>query len=187
MYKLCKTEQSAARQRELEEGLLRAMEDQRYEDISISDLCQQMGIPRKSFYRYFSGKDGALYALLDHTLLEYERLSLNEEDRKTEGINILEQFFYFWYQRKPLLDALESSGLSGVLTERAVHHAVAESAVPAHYLSAVTKDMRRHAITFVVTGLMSIMVSWHNSGYDRPYQEMAQLAGKMLTQPLISI
>ena len=42
MYKLCKTEQSAARQRELEEGLLKAMQNTRYEDISVSDLCDQL-------------------------------------------------------------------------------------------------------------------------------------------------
>ena len=72
MYKLCKTEQSAQRQRQLEEGLLAAMRTKRYEEITISDLCDQMGIPRKSFYRYFSGKDGALHALIDHALLDYE-------------------------------------------------------------------------------------------------------------------
>ena len=63
MYKLCRTEQSAQRQRQLEQGLLLAMKTKRYEEITISDLCDQMGIPRKSFYRYFSSKDGALHAL----------------------------------------------------------------------------------------------------------------------------
>ena len=72
MYKLCKTEQSARRQRQLEDGLLAAMQNMRYEDISISDLCQQLGIPRKSFYRYFTNKEGALYGLLDHNLMEFE-------------------------------------------------------------------------------------------------------------------
>ena len=73
MYKLCKTEQSAARQRQLEQGLLQIMQTQQYEDISISDLCDRLGIPRKSFYRYFSSKDGALMALIDHTLMEFEQ------------------------------------------------------------------------------------------------------------------
>ena len=69
MYKMCKTEQSAARQRELEEGLLNIMLSRHYDEISVSELCDQLNVPRKSFYRYFSGKDGALHALIDHTLL----------------------------------------------------------------------------------------------------------------------
>ena len=72
MYKLCKTEQSATRQKMLELGLLNCMLTRHYEEISVSDLCTAMDIPRKSFYRYFSGKDGALHALIDHTLMGYE-------------------------------------------------------------------------------------------------------------------
>ena len=71
MYKLCKTEQSALRQRLFEDALLAEMTQRRYEDITVSDLCRRMNVPRKAFYRYFDGKDGALFAMLDHRLMEY--------------------------------------------------------------------------------------------------------------------
>ena len=71
MYKICKTEQSSQRQRQIEQGLFQLMRIMRYEDISISDLCEKLQIPRKTFYRYFSGKDGALYALIDHILIDF--------------------------------------------------------------------------------------------------------------------
>ena len=58
MYKLCKTEQSANRQRQLENGLLAAMLSRHYEEISVSDLCDNLNIPRKSFYRYFPVRTG---------------------------------------------------------------------------------------------------------------------------------
>ena len=83
MYKLCKTEQSAQRQRMLEQGLLKAMLTQHFDEISVSDLCDEIGIPRKSFYRYFSGKDGALYALIDHTLLTYDGFVLDGKRTET--------------------------------------------------------------------------------------------------------
>ena len=58
MYKICQTEQSIRRQRELEQGLLRLMGKRNYEDLTVKDLCDEMALPRKSFYRYFSSKDG---------------------------------------------------------------------------------------------------------------------------------
>ena len=58
MYNLCKTEQSALRQRQIEDTLLSEMAVRRYEGISVSDLCQKSAIPRKAFYRYFSSKEG---------------------------------------------------------------------------------------------------------------------------------
>ena len=43
LYKQCRTEQSAARQRVLLEGLLDAMNQQHYDEITVSSLCTQMG------------------------------------------------------------------------------------------------------------------------------------------------
>ena len=79
MYKLCKTEQSANRQRQLEQGLLSMMAETQYDQISVSDLCTYLQVPRKSFYRYFTSKDGALHALVDHTLMEYESITILKE------------------------------------------------------------------------------------------------------------
>lgn len=185
MYKMCKTEQSAARQRELEQGLLTAMLSHHYDEISVSDLCSQIGIPRKSFYRYFSGKEGALHALIDHTLLGYESFALPEyygEKRTTQ--HDLERFFQFWLLQKPLLDALSKSGLSGVLIERSIEHAVSDVGTPSRFLPQAEKMEKKHATMFGVCGLMSMMLDWHNGGYTVPPRQMAQLAVRLLTRPL---
>ena len=123
MYKLCKTEQSAARQRELEQCLVSLMNSRRYEEITVSDFCLHAGIPRKAFYRYFSSKDGALYALIDHTMLEFEGFSEPYERGENRTlVKDMEAFFLFWKHRKDVLDALAHSGLSGILIERAISY-----------------------------------------------------------------
>ena len=187
MYKLCKTEQSAQRQRQLEQGLLQAMRTQQYEDISISDLCDQMGIPRKSFYRYFSNKDGALFALLDHTLMEFEQ-SGAELVTPLEGnaIGDLEKFFYFWYDHRDLLEALKRSRLSGLLVERATHHAINERMMPAYLLSK-DQSSQQLALTFAICGLLSMVMQWHQDGFLQSPSKMAGIATMMLTKPLIQL
>ena len=74
MYKQCKTERSAKRQREIELAFLNLMETTAYEDISVTLLCQSIDIPRKAFYRYFDTKEDALHALIDHTLNECDAI-----------------------------------------------------------------------------------------------------------------
>ena len=143
MYKLCKTEQSANRQRQLENGLLAAMLSRHYEEISVSDLCDNLNIPRKSFYRYFSSKDGALHALIDHTLIGFEGFTLPY--RRGVGRTLLgelEGFFQFWVEHKPLLDALCRSSMSGVLIERAITHALSESVMPTRFLPMDSREMQ---------------------------------------------
>lgn len=187
MYKLCKTEQSAARQRELELELLKAMSIHQYEEITVSDLCDQIGIPRKSFYRYFSGKEGALHALIDHTLLDFEtRFSLPDAKEIRSFQKGLEHFFRFWMEQKPLLDALARSNLSGVLIERAISHAVKDSTAAFHFLAPEFQELRSHATMFGVCGMMSMVITWHHDGYPHNAVYMARLATRLLTQPLFS-
>ncbi len=187
MYKLCKTEQSASRQRQLEEGLLNVMLTKHYDEISVSDLCEHIGIPRKSFYRYFSGKDGALHALIDHTLLEYEGFQISEKNYQIRTYQTdLERFFVFWLLKKPLLDALERSGISGMLVTRSIDHALCDMGMPKRFLQQEDQTARQYAIMFGVCGLMSMVLDWHHSGYKLPPKQIAQVAAKMLTEPLFS-
>lgn len=184
MYKLCKTEQSAARQRELENQLVVLMNSRRYEEITVSDFCSHAGIPRKAFYRYFSSKDGALYAMIDHTMLEYE--SFHEpyepgEPRKL--IRDMESFFLFWRHHKDMLDALAHSGLSGILIERAITF-VQNSTSLNRMLPGESPKTRENVIRFAVSGLMIMMSAWHHEGFQESPREMAELALRLVSQPL---
>ena len=183
MYKICKTEQSAARQRQLEQILLQAMLVRNYSEISISDLCEQMQIPRKSFYRYVSSKDGALFALLDHTLMEFIQTD-HKLFTETSAVGDLERFFAFWYAHRDLLKALVRSRLGGLLVERSTYHAIHERMMP-KYLLSMPLEVQQMSLTFAVCGLLSMVLRWHEQGYRESPEAMAQIATMMLTMPLI--
>ena len=188
MYKLCKSEQSARRQRQLEEGLLNAMLVQQYEDISISDLCDQMGVPRKSFYRYFASKDGALHALIDHRLMEYETRQGSVKIGGKNGVYLdLPWFFEFWLEQRSLLEALDKSNLGGFLVDRVIAHSQQEQLLDfgdRKYHG--DRDFHNSAILFGVCGLMTLVIQWHRDGYRQSPTEMADITYKILSNPLIS-
>lgn len=185
MYKLCKTEQSAARQRQLEEGLLSEMLIKRYDEISVSDLCDAMKIPRKSFYRYFSSKDGALHALIDHTLIGFDAFTSSDRRSAVRTMQSeLKGFFKFWMEHKDLLDALLKSRMSGVLIERAIAHALSEAVMPKRFLPKESIEMQKQITMFCVCGLMSMVLTWHHEGYPQSVSDMAQIAVRLLEQPL---
>jgi AcrR family transcriptional regulator len=185
MYKLCKTEQSARRQRQLEEGLQELMRQKPYDEINVVDLCEYLQIPRKSFYRYFSSKEGALHALIDHTLLGFENyIPVIGHDAPRSPSRELTYFFLFWIEQKDLLDALAKSGISGALVERAMSHAINEYNLPHRFLPDDSPDTRKQIILFCVTGLMSMVLTWHHFGYQKSAEEMASIALRILSHPL---
>ena len=183
MYKFCKTEQSANRQRQLEQGLLQLMLTRRYEDISVSDLCQFMNIPRKSFYRYFSSKDGALYALMDHTMMEFYDGTYQKRG-SVNHLGDLEQFFVFWHDHRKLLEALVRSNMSGLLVERATSLALRERLIPGVMLN-VDPQILQIVLSFPVSGLFSMVIQWHKQNYSPAPEEMNKIATELLTKPLI--
>lgn len=183
MYKICQTEPSFQRQRQMETGLLKLMQKRRYDDISVSELCDFLKVPRKTFYRYFSGKDGALYALLDHTMMDFQF----GQDHGLPGAapGELRRFFNFWYERKDLLAALSRSGLSGILVERATAFALQERMMP-RYMLGWESNFQGIALSFAVCGLLSMVIQWHQQKYLLSPDEMARLATTMLTRPLLT-
>lgn len=187
MYKVCKTEQSAARQRELECALLAAMGRRPFDEISISDLCTGAGIPRKSFYRYFSSKDGALLALLDHTLMELEivRLSADATARMTLEEH-LEALFQYWLEQKPLLDALQRSHLEALLVQRAIHLSTSNSGIfPGQWTNPQLQGPGDYSVTFFVCGIMSAVLRWYRQDFRETPAQMARIIHTLLTRPML--
>lgn len=189
MYKLCKSEHSALRQREMEQQLLKMMGTVRYEDITVSDLCTQAGFSRKAFYRYFSGKEGALYALIDHTLWELDSFPFTENTGRNASREKMVWFFQFWKNQKPLLDALDFSGISELLMKRMLVYAMSGPGVIRHFLTYRNSNLaaEEYAMTFGVCGLSSIAFEWHRRGYQQSPEEIGEIALELLTKPLLQI
>ena len=184
MYKRCVTAQSAQRQKELEIGFLNAMLTQRYEDITISSFCQQMGIPRKSFYRYFTSKEGALYALIDHTVLQFTGDFLDAAGGTDSILNTMEEYFLFWASQKKLLNALAHNDLSGILIQRLTTIATSEDQYADRIAPQLSRRIKDYHIIFRVSGLMSLVIQWHKTNFREEAKEMAIIATKLLTEPV---
>lgn len=187
MYKQCRTEQSAARQRELLDGLLEAMTQQHYDEITVSGLCEQIKIPRKSFYRYFSSKEGALHALIDHALMDMESYADEWVKGDASVQREMERLFTYWLHKKKLLDALSRSGLSGVLVNRAIGHSLVETMRDRKFLPLEEQYAQEYITLFCSSGLMSMVIQWHHDGYPQKPKQMAQIAIRLMTQPMIPV
>lgn len=184
MYKLCQSEKSYQRQRELERGLLKLMLKRDYADITVSEFCDFMDIPRKSFYRYFASKDGALYALIDHTIADFFETPLPATKSRGSALSDLDVYFIFWHRQKELLDALKRSSLTGILVERANNFALTGRHFPDQF-TALSADTRTLAISFCVSGLMAMILYWHSQDFRLSPEEMTKCSLDILTHPLL--
>ena len=173
MYKDCVTEESARRQKQLEQCLLELMLTAPYEQITISDISERAGISRKSFYRYFNSKDGCLHALVDHAVFDGAALYLpNRVDRHTLQSSH-ERFFRYWKEQHRLLDALTRNNLSLVLAERMLRYIIQEEREFQQLHSFSSPDQHERNL-FYIGGVMSLMLEWHRTGFQKSALQMAK-------------
>ena len=176
MYKTCHTEESSRRQRELEAGLLEAMKKLPYEKITLTELCGQLNIPRKSFYRYFPTKEACLLALIDHTLADCNEIALKGWDgsgRLDKAAQL--RFFNFWKEHIDFLDMIRDNDLRCLLLERttAIVDRMKENVEPESFA-------QNQVEYFIAYGMMTAMLRWHHFGFQSSPEEMAEVFGSLL-------
>lgn len=183
MYKTCLTEESSRRQRQLERGLLAAMARQPYEKITLTALCRELDIPRKSFYRYFPTKEDCLLSLIDHTLSDCNDTALKGWNGRGElDSRVQLRFFQYWREQAAFLDALRDNNLRYLLLDRTT------VIVDRMKENSPSQDFARDQVEyFVAHGLMATVLRWHHHGFQSTPGEMAQVFGKLLGNSDISM
>ena len=179
MYKYCATEESARRQRQLETCLLELMTTESYAQITISHICDRAGISRKSFYRYFSSKEGCLYALLDHAIFDGASYYLPGLTENQSTMTIYERFFCYWKEKAPLLDALEKNTMGLLLAERMLAYIVSEEQELRHIFREPADESAERSV-FYISGIMGLILTWHKSGFSKSSAQMAAILSDMI-------
>lgn len=184
MRKVCTTEYTAARQKRLQESLLALMQTRRYADITVRDLCEAAGIPRRAFYRYFDCKDDVLQALLDEALARQDQIPMKPRYTEKELQAVFEIFFTYWKGQKPLLDALQRSEITGQLLARALDLTMRGESI-FRPQSMDQWEWKKRA-QFFVAGLFTELFFWHYNHFDRSPQQMARMIVTLLSNPILT-
>jgi len=177
MYTLCTTEKTALQQKQFEQTFLQMLLEEDYDNITISDLCRRAELSRKIFYRLFEKKADVLYSLIDHTLLEGQSYVPDE----SVGPGELHRFFAFWKSQKDLLDMLAKHQNSHMLTDRAIRHVIRENSDIMHTFGADTSAYKMETMLFYISGIFSLVLTWHAQDYCYSIDDMSKLLMELLS------
>lgn len=186
MYKICQTEKSIARQRELENGFLDYLESVPFLEIDIAGLCRYLEIPRKTFYRYFGTKEDALHALIDHRLQDLDQLFCRAEQRDLHAFRQdALAFFTFWKEQKRFLDILNERNLTSAIFSRINAPYIISIRKHFYILHSVYSE-NPYLYTFLISSAMAVVIRWHAGGYQESIHQMAELMESMIASPLMN-
>ena len=181
MYKQCKTERSIARQRTISESLLLMMKHRRFDDITVTDICAELDMPRKAFYRYFDDKESALDCAIAQTLARYP-VSRSSIQSPRLLHRELQEFFEFWLYNKELIEVLDKNGRITKIIDLSLRFPIETIVSVNKLLPDEEEGMREKIYRFAISGLISLVIDWYHEGFKSPAADIARVAVRILTK-----
>ena len=182
---LPQTQPALKRRAQLEAALLALMRTRGYAQITVTDICREADIPRRTFYHYFDCKEAVLRAVVESMLNECFLEVMLEFNRGYEVMkeSLIRNFRYWQGEAREKLDLLLDNGLSGEMMQCALRWLESERLGLLHRPGLTEKELE--IITMVGTsGFFTLLMYWRRNNYRETPEEMADFAMQVLSEPL---
>ena len=185
MEKLPQTQAAQKRRSQLEAALLALMRTKGYTQTTVTDICREADIPRRTFYHYFDSKEAVLRAVVESMLNECFLEVMLEFDRGYDAMRdgLVRNFRYWQGEAREKLDLLLDNGLSGEMMQCALRWLESEHLGLPRRPGVTEKELE--IITMVGTsGFFTLLMYWRRNDYRETPEEMADFAMQVLSEPL---
>jgi len=139
-----------------------------YRKITITDLTQNAGIARHTFYNHYETKQDLLNILIDSVLEDFfsdlENWDLLQMDQNRE-LSMYTAFFQSWKDHSDIINLLKNAELEGVIIERLkafftrLYHQKIKEELPQ-----VDLGFANYVISFNAYSLVGLLKPWVESG-----------------------
>ena len=175
------------RQKQIEDCLYENLLHRSYPSVSISDLCHQLGISRKSFYNYFPDKDSCFRSLISRKLHTCILMLTTEIPENAALEQIIADYLSYWKQQREMLDIIVHNNLVQMLMDQCISFLQTENQIILPFLN--TPLLK--ADSFVLSGFISVQVTlilqWHLQNYETPLEDMVRTYNRLFYQPLLNM
>ncbi|SHO52000.1 TetR/AcrR family transcriptional regulator [Anaerocolumna xylanovorans] len=157
----------------MENTLLKLMQTEDYNEITIQEITDYAGLSRRTFYRNYSSKEEILEGCFYKIWAEYRSLLSQQEDLSLP--NIARIFFTQMQKHKDFLTVVNRHHLLPLFLTKV------DELLPLAFYEAKGKDTSfseeslRYALAFSAGGFMRILILWLNNNAQKSPEEMAAI------------
>lgn len=177
MAVLCHTEYAAQKKAQVENGLLNLMMQNSYQDITVTDICREADIPRRTFYHYFGNKEDVLESIIEAMIQPCFLEGLLDVRLGIEHIeqSLLRMFLYWNEENRKKLDALIKNGLESRMITWAARWIQTEQS-GSFQKNNMDPKMVEIGLMVGTTDFFSLLFYWSRGGYRETPEQMAKYA-----------
>ena len=175
------------RQKQIEECLFENILLRPYTSVSISDLCHQLDISRKSFYNYFPDKDSCFRGIINRKLHKC-MLKLTTDISKTHTEeDAISCYLSFWKEEKSLFDIIVRNNLLSLLMDQCIYFLREEDHSLLPFLNTHQLAIDAFVLSCFVSVQITLILQWYLQNFSTPLEEMVRTYQRLIHQPLIRV
>ena len=173
------------RQKQIEECLFENLLLRPYPSVSISDLCHQLGISRKSFYNYFPDKDTCFRAIISRKIHNcILRLTADLPENATDE-EVIAFYLSYWKEEKGLFDIITRNNLLYLLMDQCISFLRDEDQSILPFLDTPQLQADSYVLSAFVSVQITLILQWYFLNFSTPLEEMVRTYQRTIYQPLI--
>ena len=169
------------RQRQIEDCLFENLLLRPYTSVSVSDLCHQLGLSRKSFYNYYPDKDACFQAIIKRKIQSC-MLHLTSSSNSQEASIA---FLSYCREEKDFCEIIARNRLTMTVMDQAIRYLKEEDTLIQDLLNTDVLKNDPYVLVGFVSVNISFILQWHLENYATPVEEMARKYQRLLLEPLI--
>jgi AcrR family transcriptional regulator len=175
------------RQKQIEDCLYRNLLQRPYTSVSVSDLCHQLGISRKSFYNYFPDKDSCFRSVVSRKLHQCSLAVTTDRPENSTLEDVITLLMEFWKQERAFLDILVRNGLLVTLFDQCIHFLRDEDKAILEYLNTPQLETDEFVLACYVNTQITMILQWYKGGFEISVEEMVRKYKRLIYEPLLTL
>ena len=156
-------------------SLIKLMEKQDFDKITITDIAKKAGVSRMAFYRNYESKDDILFNYLDEL---FEQYYADVSKHHYDFYEFALHFFRYYEENCELVQAIIKANLQIELLKKMNHYQLLIFAMLHDIEIEVPPSKANLAANFFVGGLFNLLTYWIGTGMRESKEEMAKIVIK---------
>lgn len=157
-------------------ALLRLLKQKSISEISISDIIQEAGVARASFYRNYASKESVLTTLISDILEDYRKNIKSDSDNFYTYENVRMSFEYFGKYKDYAIDLHQFGYGSTVLKMLNSFHEEVAGIMPHN-------SIEKYKLYMYMGALYNTAMTWIMNGTQESVDDIAQMFFEACTLP----
>lgn len=160
-------------------ALLLLMEQNDYQNITVTDIAKKAGVSRMTYYRTYSSKEDILIQYFNDAAQELFEQFRNRRNITLYELNVI--FFTFFQKHKNLIPLLRKANLMELIFQNFIQN------LELFYLEILGNDhmdaSTNYHIHFIAGGLSLALIPWIERGCPETPEQMAELVTSFIAEP----